>query len=60
LWYTKPFEYCPFDDSNHLFCAISEHAILFDDWPGLNKLEYKDRPFNIIFGDGQEFTEAEL
>ena len=61
LTYAAPaFEYDPTTQKNLCFTSIGNHGYWFRNWRHYNTLDNSDRPFHMQFGDGSEFSEAEL
>ena len=59
-FYNPAFEYFPQLDRNLLYASLADHGIWFDTWPLVQHLPFEQRPLHMTFGDGTEFTRAEL
>lgn len=58
-YYVSAFEYCPFSQKNLLYASVADDAMWFDDWPGLRGMNPEDRPLELTYGDGTQFTYEE-
>jgi len=68
-FYTSAYEYCPHDDTNHLFASVADDSIWFDTWPGVSELpcmptvadaNEDNRPLKVTYGDDTELSLDEL
>jgi len=55
----EAYEYNEALNENLLFVNLSLLSAYFDDWHPFNTLPHEDRPFNVVHGDGEPFTETE-
>lgn len=61
MMYNAPaYEYDPETQIDMLFMSVGNHGYWFRQWPPYNEVPHIDRPFHMQFGDGSEFTEADL
>jgi alpha-ketoglutarate-dependent taurine dioxygenase len=55
----EAYEYNEALKENLLFVNLTLLSAYFDDWHPFNTLPHEERPFNVVHGDGEPFTEQE-
>jgi len=56
---TDAFEYFPEMDRNILYVSLADDILWFDNWPGVKDLPHNEKPLQMTYGDGTEFTQEE-
>lgn len=58
-FYVSAFEFCPATNKNIMYSSIADDAAWFDSWPGLMDMDPKDRPLELLYGDGSKISREE-
>nr|VFJ67607.1 MAG: Taurine catabolism dioxygenase TauD, TfdA family [Candidatus Kentron sp. FM]VFJ67794.1 MAG: Taurine catabolism dioxygenase TauD, TfdA family [Candidatus Kentron sp. FM]VFK16769.1 MAG: Taurine catabolism dioxygenase TauD, TfdA family [Candidatus Kentron sp. FM] len=58
-YWQEAYEYNQTLEENLFFVNLSLLGAYFDDWHPFDTLPYEDRPFDVVHGNGEPFTERE-
>jgi alpha-ketoglutarate-dependent taurine dioxygenase len=60
FWKEQGFEFDKKTGRHLLFTSMARLGRAFDDWPPYSDLDYEQRPYNVTYADGSQFSEQDL
>lgn len=58
-YYVSAYEYFQPLDKNLLYSSVADDWMWFDSWPGIDTVNFDERPLKLTYGDDSDMTQQE-